>query len=108
QQVLADGVYFEHSTCYQRYTVDIYLHFLILTARNGLVVPPAVAARVQQMLDVLVALRRPDGSMPQIGDADGGWLLPLASRPSDDCGGVFSPAAAVVGRGDYAWAAGEL
>src|SRR5438132_3688111 len=31
RQVLSDGVYFERSTCYQRYTVDIYLHFLILS-----------------------------------------------------------------------------
>src|SRR5437867_11770975 len=28
RQVLEDGVYFEQSTHYQRYTVEIYLHFL--------------------------------------------------------------------------------
>src|SRR5437899_5892680 len=30
RQVLPDGVYFEQSTCYQRYTVETYLHFLLL------------------------------------------------------------------------------
>lgn len=108
KQVLPDGVYFEQSTCYQRYTVDIYLHFLMLAARNGLAVPPAVAERVQRMLDFLLTLRRPDGSIPQIGDADGGWLLPLASRPTDDFRGVFSTAAVWFARDDYAWAAGGL
>ena len=39
RQVLPDGVYFEQSTCYQRYTVEIYLHFLMLAARNGVPVP---------------------------------------------------------------------
>src|SRR5205807_6300058 len=28
RQIDPDGVYFEHSTYYQRYTVEIYLHFL--------------------------------------------------------------------------------
>ena len=35
--------------------------------------------RVERMLDFLLAARCPDGSMPQIGDADGGPLLPLAA-----------------------------
>lgn len=105
RQILPDGVYFEQSSCYQRYTVETYLHFLILAARNGVTVAPPVAERVQRMLDFLLAMRRPDGSIPQIGDADGGWLLPLADRSPDDFQGLFSTAAAVFGRPDYAWAA---
>ncbi|PYM77953.1 MAG: hypothetical protein DME03_02155 [Candidatus Rokuibacteriota bacterium] len=108
RQVLPDGVYFEQSTCYQRYTVETYLHFMILAARNGVAIPPTMGERVQRLGDVLVALRRPDGSMPSIGDADGGWLLPLATREPDDFRGVFSTAAALFGRSDYAWAAGGL
>jgi uncharacterized heparinase superfamily protein len=106
RQILPDGVYFEQSTCYQRYTVEIYLHFLILAARNETTVPGTVVERVQRMLDVLLALRRPDGSLPSIGDADGGWLLPFVRRAPDDCRGVFSTAAAWFHRADYAWAAG--
>jgi hypothetical protein len=106
KQVLADGVYFEQSTYYQRYTVEIYLHFLILAARNRIVVPERVTQRVQAMLDFLLRVRRPDGSMPQIGDADGGFILPLTRRPPEDARGLFSLAAALFGRQDYAWAAG--
>jgi hypothetical protein len=106
RQVFADGVYFEQSTCYQRYTVEIVLHFLILGAREAISVPSAVSERAQAMLDFLLAVRFPGGQVPSIGDADGGWLLPLTHRAPDDLRGVFSTAAAFFGRSDYAWAAG--
>ncbi|HEV3215244.1 MAG TPA: alginate lyase family protein [Vicinamibacterales bacterium] len=106
RQVCADGVYFEQSTYYQRYTIEIYLHFLLLAARNRIAVSPLVAERVQLMLDFLLAVRGPDGSMPQIGDSDGGSILPLEPRAADDLRGIFSTAAALFGRSDYAWAAG--
>jgi hypothetical protein len=103
RQVSRDGLHFEQATCYHRYTVEIYLHWLRLT---GGAVPPGVAERVQAMLDCLLALRRPDGTMPGMGDADGGWLLPLATRRPDDVRGVFAAAATMFRRADYAWAAG--
>jgi hypothetical protein len=105
RQILSDGVYFEQSMCYQRYTAEIYLHFLVLAERNAIALPRRVAERVERLLDVLVALRRPDASLPDIGDADGGWLLPLTTRDGDDCRGVFATAAAFFGRSDYTWAA---
>jgi hypothetical protein len=108
RQVLPDGVYFEQSTCYQRYTIEIALHLLILSARNGLAAPPGLGERVQAMLDFLLAVRSPRGEAPHIGDADGGWLLPLARRNPGDLRGIFGTAAAVFGRSDYAWAAGGV
>lgn len=106
RQALPDGVYFEQSTCYQRYTVEIYLHFLILGARHGVAIPAEVGERVQQMLDFLLIVSRPGGAVPSIGDADGGTLLPLVRRSPDDFRGLFATAAAFFGRPDYAWAAG--
>jgi uncharacterized heparinase superfamily protein len=106
RQVLADGTHFEQSTHYQRYIAETYLHFLILAARNGIAVPAAAGERVQRVLDVLLALRRPDGSLAAIGDADGGWVLPLAHRLASDTRGLFAVAAAWFGRADYA-AAGQ-
>lgn len=106
RQVLPDGVYFEQATCYARYTAEIYLHFLVLAERNGIGVPSAAKERIGELLDYLVAIRRPDGTLPQIGDADGGRLMPLAGRGADDCRGVLAVAAAIFGRSDYAWAAG--
>src|SRR5438876_557113 len=89
RQILPDGVHFELATCYHRYTVEIYLHFLILARRNGLAVAPALVERVGRMLDFLLAIRRPDGSMPQMGDGDGGCLLPRVRRPPAHSRGAF-------------------
>lgn len=105
EQVHEDGVYFEQSTCYQRYTVEIYLHFILLARINDEALPPFVTERVQGLVDWLLAVQHPDGSMPRIGDEDGGWLLPLALRKGNDARGVFALAAAVFRRADYAWAA---
>ena len=105
RQVMSDGVYFEQSTCYQRYTAEIALHYLILCARTGVPVPSALRERVQAMLDFLLAVGSPRGEAPPIGDADGGWLLPFVPRGAGDLRGVFGVAAALFGRPDYAWAA---
>ena len=105
RQVSADGVHFEQSTCYHRYTVDIYLHFLLLASSNGVGVPGNVVDRVRQMVEFLLAVRQPDGSIPAIGDVDGGTLLPLSCRRPEDAAGTFATAAAMFHRSDFAWAA---
>jgi Heparinase II/III-like protein/Heparinase II/III N-terminus len=108
RQVFPDGVYFEQSTCYQRYTAEIYLHFLVLAERNAILVPAIVQDRLARMVDVLLALRAPDGTVPPVGDADGGSLLPLARRAPSDLRGVFSTAGVWLRRSDHAWAAGGV
>jgi hypothetical protein len=105
KQTFADGIYFEQSTCYQRYMIDIYLQFLILAEIHDIRVPLFVVERLQSMLDAFLALRRPDGTLPTIGDGDGGRLLPLSDGVSDDCRDVFAVAATLFRRSDYAWAA---
>ena len=71
-QICADGVHFERSTCYHRYTLETYQHFLLLAARNGVPVP---ATRRTHPADGRVPGCRaadPMASSPEIGDADGG------------------------------------
>ena len=106
RQVYPDGVHFELSTCYQRYMAETAVHFLVLAEKNAIPVPGRVRERAVAMIDFLVAMRRPDGTVPQIGDADGGWLMPLARRRPEDMRGVFAIAAALWGRPAHAWAAG--
>jgi len=84
RQISSDGVYFEQSTCYQRYTRDIYRHFVLLADRSGYDIPAAVRERLDRVEDFISAIRRDDGSLPSIGDHDGGWLMPLSTRASDD------------------------
>jgi hypothetical protein len=78
-QVRNDGTYFEQSTWYHRYTLDFYLHFCILEERAGRDVPQARAA-LERLAHVLLWVMRPDGTMPLIGDDDGGRLLSLDLR----------------------------
>jgi hypothetical protein len=54
----------------------------------------------------MLAIRQSDGSLPVIGDDDGGGLLPLGGRP--DARASFAVAAALFDRADFAWAAGRL
>ena len=105
RQILGDGVHFEQSTCYQRYTIEIYQHFALLAARNQIHVPPEVDVSLKHMVDYLVAVRWPNGSVPSIGDADGGSLMPLARRSPTDARGLFATAAVMFDRSDFSWAA---
>jgi hypothetical protein len=107
-QICADGVHFERSTCYHRYTVETYQQFVLLAERNAIAVPRELKEQLGRATDFLLAMRRPDGSFPEIGDADGGSLMPVVRRAQCDPAGVFAVAAAMTGRGDYAWAAGSI
>jgi hypothetical protein len=108
RQVSSDGIHFEQSTCYHRFTLEIYLHFLLLADRNKIAVPDEVANRVLRMADFLIGICRPDGSIPAIGDGDGGALLPLVRRAPHDSRGVFGVAAASFMQRRFAWASGGL
>ena len=92
RQVLPDGVNFEQATCYQRYTLEIYLHFAMLAARNGIALDSKVQAGIERTADFLGTVSV-GGVMPQIGDEDGGWLLPLVRRTADDGRGALAVAA---------------
>jgi hypothetical protein len=108
RQVLPGGVYFEQSTRYQYYTVEMYQHFLILAERNHVRVPASVRNCLRRMVEFLLQVRRPDGTVPQIGDADGGWLLPLVRREPGDYRGLFATVAVLLGNPRFAWAAGNI
>jgi heparinase II/III-like protein len=105
RQVSADGVHFEQSTCYHRYTIEIYQHFRLLAARSQIRVAGAVDRTLQHMTDFLLAIRWPNGSVPLVGDADGGAVMPLVQRSPEDARGLFATAAAIFDRADYSWAA---
>ena len=111
RQVHQDGVYFEQSTWYQRYTVDIYTHFSILRA----LIPdapadprtPDLADRFEAASDLLMHLTMPDGSTPLIGDDDGGRMLPITSSASDDFRGSLAVTAILFDRPDHKALAGR-
>ena len=107
RQVKPDGVYFEQSSYYHRYTTDFYTHFLILCQANAESLPPDVEKKLKLLLDHLMYITRPDGTTPFFGDDDGGRLAMLDQRPANDFRAVLSTGAALFQRGDYKNVAGE-
>ncbi|MBK6751551.1 MAG: alginate lyase family protein [Acidobacteria bacterium] len=111
RQFHSDGVYFEQSTWYQRYSVDFYTQFAILRSlsydsfydrRNAL-----MDERLGRAFEFMMHLTRPDGTTPIIGDDDGGRLLPLTDARSGDFRGTLAAGAALFGRSDLKFVAGN-
>jgi Heparinase II/III-like protein/Heparinase II/III N-terminus len=111
RQIYPDGVYFEQSSYYQRYTTDFYTHLLVLLLANGEAfsneVPARVAAKLKGSLDHLMYLTRPDGTTPLFGDDDGGRLVMLDHLPANDFRATLSTGAALFQRNDYKYVAGQ-
>lgn len=84
RQVLPDGVYYEQSTYYQRYVLDIHVHALLLAGRAGIRVPGRIREGIQRLAGLLETVMGPDGGVPLIGDDDGGRLLPLSCAAGND------------------------
>lgn len=83
REVRPDGTYFEQSSWYQAYTVEFYLHAIMLARSMGWTVEDWVVDRVRAAVGVLRSLIRPDGTLPLLGDDDGGRLLVPAEGPCD-------------------------
>lgn len=111
KQILPDGVYFEQSTWYQRYTVDFFSHFVILRSLSGDPYYNAAAAKLENGLesafDFLMQITLPDGKTPIIGDDDGGRMLPLTAAEPDDFRGTLAVGAFIFDRPDYKHVSGR-
>lgn len=106
KQVQSDGVYFEQTSYYHRYTTDFYLHAILLARAMGLPLPPLVKDTVAQLLDHLLWITRPDGLSTLYGDEDGGRLLTLHRREAADFRDTLQVGAALFGNGMWKRAAG--
>jgi hypothetical protein len=74
RQVRSDGFYFEQSTYYHVYALDLFLHARILAAHNGDDVPKSLDETIRKMLSALALFSR-TGAAPRYGDDDGGRLF---------------------------------
>ena len=107
RQILDDGVHCELSTSYHCYTADFYLQALILGRRNGFAFPCAVTAKVSAMMEYVLYMTRPDGSLPQLGDDDGGRALALYRQDYRSFVDGLCLAAALLQRPDFKWSCGD-
>lgn len=100
RHVLADGVYFEQSTQYHRYTTEIYLHYEMLSRGTAWRISPRVRLALFRLFDVLRAVTDGAGFIPLSGDDDGGFLLPFDHRRPDDVGSLLLCGAVALDRPD--------
>jgi len=100
RQVHVDGVYFELSTQYHRYTTEIYLHYLLLAEATGWRASAHVRDALAALFGVLRTVSSSAGRMPLLGDDDGGLLLPLDHRPPDDVRALLLAGAVALQRPD--------
>jgi hypothetical protein len=107
KHVRADGVYFEQSSYYHRYTADFYTHFHLLAEANGELMEAKVKNKLKALLDHLMYITRPDGTSPLFGDDDGGRLVMLDERAANDFRAALSNGAALFARPDYKYVARE-
>jgi uncharacterized heparinase superfamily protein len=108
-QVLADGADYESSVPYHRLVTELFLGAARLAQASDAPLPDRLLERLAAMIDYLAAVMRPDGLMPQVGDADDGRLHILSDYGSwqpQDARHLFGPAAALLRRGDWARHAG--
>lgn len=101
KQIFEDGVYGERSTYYHCYALDFYLQALILAQVNRVALPRAVWNRVEKMLEFLMHVTRPDGTIPLLGDDDGGRALALNQRTYRGFLDALSTGAVLFRRGDF-------
>lgn len=97
KHILDDGGYFEMATYYHKYTIDFYLHYLLLNGGPGRV-DPRIVSRMRLMVLHLLGLAEADGTIPLLGDSDGGQLL-FFNLAKNNIRGSCAAAAALLGDG---------
>jgi hypothetical protein len=118
RHIRPDGVYFEQTSYYHRYTTDFYTHFLALLRADKQNAPresPRADAprhalleeKLQALLAHLMHITLPDGTTPLFGDDDGGRLAPFDERAPNDFRATLATGAALFRRADYKFVARE-
>jgi hypothetical protein len=106
RQVSEEGVHRELSSWYHCYTLDFYLQALTLAKRNNLTLPANVWEKTSRMIDFLMHLSRPDGTIPLLGDDDGGRALALCGSDYRSFSDSLSTGAVLFSRPDFKGSAG--
>ena len=84
RQVYPDGVDFESSIAYHRLVLELFLAGALLCRVHGVSLPDRFWKRLERMFEFVLWVTRPDGKVPQVGDADDGRLYILSDYSTWD------------------------
>ncbi|MFG6114178.1 heparinase II/III family protein [Halobacillus sp. MO56] len=100
KEVREDGSQYENSTSYQVMTAKDYLEVLVYANKNNISLPKELSIYTEKMLDYIIALIKPDKSLPLLNDAVKDY--PINANELLAVGAVF------FNRKDFKFAAGEV
>jgi hypothetical protein len=106
RQVSGDGVHRELSSYYHCYAADFYLHALTLARWNHIPLPEWLYGRLSKMFDFVMHITRSDGSIPLLGDDDGGRAIALGATSYGSYRDGLCSASVLFGRPDFKYQAG--
>ena len=109
-QVLPDGADYESSVPYHRLVAELFLASLRLGDLRGTPLSDHYRSRVRDMVGFLATVTRPDGLMPQFGDADDGRLHVFSGYGTvspQDARHLFGPAGAMFNEPEWTRLAGD-
>ncbi|QPJ65319.1 MAG: hypothetical protein G3M78_07915 [Candidatus Nitrohelix vancouverensis] len=103
-QILDDGADYESSVPYHRLVVELFLGPARLAELHSEPFSKKYYQQLENMMDFFLGTLRPDGLMPQIGDADDGRLHIFSGygqwRPQDGRH-LLAPASSILNRPDW-------
>jgi hypothetical protein len=108
KQILPDGVHIELSTYYHCYTIDFCLQVMALARRNGIEVSQEARESLERMVEFLAHVTLPDGTVPRLGDDDGGRALVLTRDDYSLYPEAFCSASVLLDRADFKYLAGSF
>ncbi|HEY6769035.1 MAG TPA: alginate lyase family protein [Candidatus Sulfotelmatobacter sp.] len=107
RQVNDDGFYFEQSTYYHVYALDMFLHAALLASANGMSLPAKFERTIERMMEAL-ALLGGAGPPPRFGDDDGGRLFDPTRNREEHLLDPLAAGAILFSRADLKALAGGL
>jgi hypothetical protein len=109
-QILPDGADYESSVPYHRLVLELFLSGARLAEREGTPLSDGYRASLERMSAFMADVLRPDGLLPQVGDADDGRLHVFTEygvwKPQD-ARHILAPAAMMFDRPGWLAASGD-
>ncbi len=99
-QIMNDGMLWEHSTGYHKFVTEMLLYPIILAKMNTYKIPENILAILENMIDLLNNISS-NGKIPLIGDEDQGFMLKLNSAEYEDIIGISTIGSVLFRRNDW-------